>query len=110
MNTRQINQLILLGQNIRKYRELKGWSQEDLAFEIGLHRNYIGGIERGERNLTILNLIKIEEKLNFTLYKHYLVTYNLINSRIAIDYNNKCKHNNFIDDILIYNYEKLYSY
>jgi len=74
MNTRQINQLILLGQNIRKYRELKGWSQEDLAFEIGLHRTYIGGIERGERNLTILNLIKIAEKLNVTLNELYLVS------------------------------------
>src|SRR5699024_11848254 len=52
-----------IGRNIRKYREQKGWSQEELAFECGLHRTYIGSIERGERNITVLNLITIQNKL-----------------------------------------------
>lgn len=55
--------LIVIGENIRKYRLEKGWSQEDLAFECELHRTYIGAVERGEKNITILNLIKIKEKL-----------------------------------------------
>ncbi len=41
---------------MRKLRERKGWSQEELGFRSGLHRNYVGGIERGERNVGIENL------------------------------------------------------
>jgi len=52
-----------IGRNIRKYRKQKGWSQEELAFECGLHRTYIGSIERGERNITVLNLITIQNEL-----------------------------------------------
>ncbi|MBE9064707.1 helix-turn-helix transcriptional regulator [cf. Phormidesmis sp. LEGE 11477] len=44
---------ILFGRNVRKSRELKGWSQEKLAERSGLHRTYISGIERGVRNPTI---------------------------------------------------------
>jgi len=36
---------IAVGNLLRKYREEKGWSQEELGFRSGLHRNYIGGIE-----------------------------------------------------------------
>ena len=42
-----------LGLNVQKLRHDKGWSQEDLAFESGLHRTYVSGIERGIRNPTI---------------------------------------------------------
>ena len=48
-----------VGFNIRKYREKKGWSQEQLAFEASLHRAYIGQIERGEKNIGLKNLEKI---------------------------------------------------
>lgn len=42
----------LIGQNVRAFREERGWSQEQLAFEAGLHRTYVSGIERGVRNPT----------------------------------------------------------
>lgn len=53
-----------VGSNIRKYREKKGWSQEQLALEADLHRAYIGQIERGEKNLGLKNLEKIAKTLN----------------------------------------------
>lgn len=46
----------VLAANIRAYREKNGLSQEDLADICGLHRTYIGSVERGERNVTISTL------------------------------------------------------
>ena len=43
----------LLGSNVRRIRISKGWSQDKLAEESGLHRTYISGIERGVRNPTL---------------------------------------------------------
>ncbi|MFY9221036.1 MAG: helix-turn-helix transcriptional regulator [Blastocatellia bacterium] len=48
MNIQQI-----FGNNVRRFREAKGWSQDKLSEESGLHRTYISGIERGVRNPTI---------------------------------------------------------
>lgn len=53
-----------VGLKIRKYREKKGWSQEQLAFEADLHRAYIGHIERGEKNIGLINLEKIAKALS----------------------------------------------
>ena len=53
-----------VGSKIRKYREKKDWSQEQLAFEADLHRAYIGQIERGEKNIGLINLEKIAKALN----------------------------------------------
>ena len=50
---------VRLGGLIRKIRGTKGWSQEELADACSLHRTYIGGIERGERNVSIRNVDKI---------------------------------------------------
>lgn len=52
-----------VGAKLRNLREKHGWSQEDLGFEAGLHRNYVGGIERGERNVAIVNLAKLATAL-----------------------------------------------
>ncbi|MBL7131336.1 MAG: helix-turn-helix transcriptional regulator [Candidatus Omnitrophica bacterium] len=52
-----------VGLNIKKYREKKGWSQEQLALEADLHRAYVGQIERGEKNIGVQNLEKIARAL-----------------------------------------------
>lgn len=49
----------ILGANLKRLRTAKGWSQEDYAFEAGIHRTYISDIERGARNPTIEVLVKL---------------------------------------------------
>lgn len=55
--------LIKLGQRIRELRASKGFSQEDFAAACELDRTYMGGVERGERNISTLNLIRIAKTL-----------------------------------------------
>jgi transcriptional regulator with XRE-family HTH domain len=52
-----------IGQALRAARLAKNWSQEELSFECGLHRTYIGAVERGEKNLTLKNLVKLAKSL-----------------------------------------------
>ena len=56
-------QLQALGKKIRKFREQSGLSQEAFASEAGLDRAYYGGVERGERNISSINLIQIAAAL-----------------------------------------------
>jgi transcriptional regulator with XRE-family HTH domain len=56
-------QLIELGQRIREMRKMRKLTQEDLAHESNIDRSYIGGVERGERNLTFTILCKIAAAL-----------------------------------------------
>ena len=56
--------LIAFGRKVRDLRKERKLSQEELAERSGLHRNYIGGIERGERNVGIKALYKIARGLN----------------------------------------------
>jgi transcriptional regulator with XRE-family HTH domain len=49
----------IVGRNLRAYREARGLSQEAFAEQLGFHRTYVGGIERGERNLTLKNVERI---------------------------------------------------
>lgn len=55
--------LLLFGHNVRKHRTLLNLSQEELAHRAHLHRTYIGMIERAERNITLINILKIANAL-----------------------------------------------
>ncbi len=63
----ELDPRIELGKAVRKKRRLLGLSQEGLAERADLHWTYIGGIERGERNVSLLNLVKIARALELTL-------------------------------------------
>jgi len=51
------------GNNLRKIRKEQGLSQEELSFRSGLHRTYIGSIERGEQNVSVDNIEKLAKAL-----------------------------------------------
>ena len=59
--------LLQLGKYLRTVRERRGWSQEDLAFRCGLHRTYLGAVERAEYNLTLRSLRRITDALGISL-------------------------------------------
>lgn len=55
--------LKVIGKNIRSYRQKAALSQERLAELSGLHRTYVGAVERGERNISALNISKVANAL-----------------------------------------------
>jgi transcriptional regulator with XRE-family HTH domain len=57
----------ILGSRIRELRLKKGFSQESFADHCGLHRTYMGGIERGERNLTVQTVLTVAKGLGLTM-------------------------------------------
>ena len=61
------NTLVKIGNNIRKIRLNKGLSQEALALTSGIDRSYLGGIERGEHNVAVINLEKIAIALDIQI-------------------------------------------
>ncbi len=58
---------IELGRRIRELRKGQGWSQEELGERADLHPTYVGGIERGERNVSFDNICKIAGAFSLTL-------------------------------------------
>jgi len=57
------------GQRVRQERERSGLSQEDFAARVGVHRTYVGMIERAEKNITLLNIERIAKALKLSLEK-----------------------------------------
>jgi transcriptional regulator with XRE-family HTH domain len=60
------NQLKAFGLRVRKFREVLDWSQDQLAEQAELHRTYISGLERGERNVSVLNILRLARALKTT--------------------------------------------
>jgi len=54
---------ILFGLRLAQLRRERGWSQETLAFESGVARSYLGGVERGKRNLSLVNICRLAATL-----------------------------------------------
>jgi transcriptional regulator with XRE-family HTH domain len=61
------NILEIFGANVQKYRKEKQISQEKLAELAGVHRTYVGMIERAEKNITLRNMEKIAKALNMEI-------------------------------------------
>jgi len=55
---------MVFGKRIRELRLVHGLSQEKLAEIADLHRNYVGGVERGERNVSLVNIVKLAHGLS----------------------------------------------
>lgn len=51
------------GLRLAELRKARGWSQEALALESGMARSYLGGVERGQRNIALLNILKLARTL-----------------------------------------------
>lgn len=58
-----------IGESIRTYRLKNNMSQEELAYESGLDRAYVGRVERGEKNISVLSLKKISDALKIDFVK-----------------------------------------
>ena len=56
--------LLEFGCTVKKLRREKRWSQEELAKKAGLHRTYVGSIERSERNVSLINIERIAKALD----------------------------------------------
>ncbi len=51
------------GKRLAEVRKAKGWSQEKLSLESGVARSYLGGVERGQRNIAIVNICRLADTL-----------------------------------------------
>jgi transcriptional regulator with XRE-family HTH domain len=70
--------LVKIGKKIRELRKAKGFSQESFAYEVGLDRTYMGSVERGERNIAAINLIRIAKTLKVEVGELFPTSRNLI--------------------------------
>jgi transcriptional regulator with XRE-family HTH domain len=57
---------VLFGQRLAQVRKAKNWSQERLALESGIARSYLGGVERGQRNIALLNICRLADTLGLS--------------------------------------------
>lgn len=62
-NVKKTDPRIVFGRRVAALRKERGWSQEQLALESGLARSYLGGVERGQRNISLLNIYRLAESM-----------------------------------------------
>ncbi|WP_244548809.1 helix-turn-helix domain-containing protein [Bradyrhizobium canariense] len=60
---------VVFGKNVRKFRQQRGLTQEQLAFEAEIDLTYVGGIERGKRNPSLVVMARIADALSVALTK-----------------------------------------
>lgn len=65
--SRKSHVLLTFGERVRELRKAKGLSQEELAMACDLDRTYVGGVERGERNVSLINIEKLSLALGVTI-------------------------------------------
>lgn len=65
--SRKVDILKQFGERVREKRRAQSWSQEELAHHCGLDRTYVGGIERGERNVALRNIQRIADALGTSI-------------------------------------------
>ncbi len=61
---RKIDPRKIFGKRIAVLRKARGWSQEQLSLESGLARSYLGGVERGQRNISLVNIYRLADSLS----------------------------------------------
>lgn len=66
---RKIDPKLIFGQRIALLRKSRGWSQEQLSLESGLARSYLGGVERGQRNISLVNIYRLADCLSLPVCK-----------------------------------------
>ena len=65
--------LVIIGHNIRKLRKSKKWSQADLSLKVGMHRSYIGAIENGKKNISLIKLSRLAKVFEVKVQEIILV-------------------------------------
>ena len=66
--------LELFGKQLQATRRAKGWSQEKLAFESNLDRTYVSSVERGHRNISIINIYKLSKALGIPPHTLFILS------------------------------------
>jgi len=64
-------QLHIFGRNLKALRQARGLSQERLAESAELDRSYVGAVERGERNISLINILKLADALNVHIVQFF---------------------------------------
>lgn len=63
MKTAPVDVQKQFGKRLAELRKAKGWSQETLSLESGVARSYLGGVERGQRNIALVNICRLADSL-----------------------------------------------
>ena len=74
---------IAFGRHLASLRRSRGFSQEGLALESGLARSYLGGVERGQRNIALINICKLAQAMDVTPAE--VMGFQTINSALSTD-------------------------
>lgn len=72
---------LAFGQALRRLRVEKGWSQERLGYQAAVHRNYVGGVERGDLNPSLTSIFKLARALDTEPSRLLMLTEEIVATR-----------------------------